>query len=204
VTDEKNKELMQHLQDDVLICTHLDSGDTPFWRRTFFRTVFSMMEAINDLLCRRALEAHAAVRNGQIDVTACMLLIPRDYRLKDNGTVTSTEARRPFLSYTAFLIRTLADVGGVTKHYLGDNGWKQFQTAVEVRHRITHPKNEADMNISDDDIKALRMGLEWYLASIQDIMNSSIIFQIQSLTNRCSQRLRRRRFFYVERSQCIQ
>lgn len=178
--DEQNKNLMQRLQDDFFVCAqHLDSEDSPFWRRTFFRTAFSMIDAVNDFLSRRALEAHALVRNGQIDITACMFLIPRDYRLRDNGTITSTDAKRPFVSYTAFLIRTLAEAGGVTKHYLGDNGWNQFQAAVRVRHRITHPKAEADMTITDEEIKALVAGVQWYLASIHDIVEASDIFQLK-------------------------
>jgi hypothetical protein len=179
--NDQSKALMQHLQDDFRMCAQrLDSEDSPFWRRTLFRTAFSMIDALNDFLSRRALEAHAATRGGQVDITACMFLVPRDYRLRDNGTITSTEARRPFLSYTAFLIRTLADVGGVSKHYLGDNGWNQFQAAIEVRHRITHPKNERDMNISDEDIATLLAGVQWYLTTIYDIVESSSVFHIQA------------------------
>ena len=179
--DEQNKQLMQHLTDDFRICAeHLVSEDSPFWRRTFFRTAFSMIEAVNAFVARRALEAHALIREGRIDITACMFLIGRDYRLRDNGTITSTEARRSFLSYTAFLIRTLAEAAGVTKHYLEDNGWNDFQTAIAVRHRITHPKADIDMVVSDDDIRGLQNGVQWYLASIYDIIETSDIFQLKA------------------------
>jgi hypothetical protein len=179
VIDQRHKEFMRHLTDDFRICAeHLDSENTPFWRRTFFRTAFSMIEVLNAFIATRALEAHALLRSGQIDITACMFLTPRDYRLRDNGTITSTEARRSFLSYTAFVIRTLAQAAGVTKHYLGENGWNDFQSAVAVRHRITHPNTDADMVIGDDDIRALENGVQWYLASIHDIVDNSDIFQL--------------------------
>src|SRR5437899_11997634 len=179
--DHRTKELLQSMTDGFRICAeHLDSDDTPFWRRTFSRTAFSMVEALNAFIAMRALEAHALLRSGQIDITACMFLIPRDYRLRDNGTITSTEARRSFLSYTAFLIRTLAQAAGVTKHYLGEIGWNDFQSAVAVRHRITHPKTDADIVIGEDDIRTLENGVRWYLASIHDIVDNSDIFQLKA------------------------
>ena len=36
---------------------HLESEDSQFWRRTICRTVFSMVEAMNNLLREKAIEA---------------------------------------------------------------------------------------------------------------------------------------------------
>jgi len=87
-----------------------------------------------------------------------------------------TLARLFALTLALALVRLSAS----RKHYLGDNGWNHFQTAVGVRHRITHPKTEANMIITDEDIQALQAGVRWYLTSIHDIIKTSDVFQLKT------------------------
>lgn len=42
-----------------------------------------------------------------------------------------------------------------------DTGWEALRRTVEIRNRITHPKSEADLEISEPDLSTCRVGFDW-------------------------------------------
>ena len=162
----KKARIPSHLQGDVSECAkQLRDNDTPFWRRTLVRTVFSMIEAFNVSVADKAITALVNPRNRKYNISALILLSGRDFRIAKNGDITSSNSRHPLLNFTGFLIRTLAKAGNVRKHCLGQHGWNDFQKAVAIRNRITHPKTKGDAEVSDEDINALMSGVTWYVNS---------------------------------------
>jgi hypothetical protein len=173
----KKARMPPHLQGDVKECAkQLRNNDSPFWRRTFFRAVFSMIEAFNSSVAEKATAALVNPPNRKYNISALLLLSGREYKIAQNGTVTSSKSRPPLLNFTGFLIRTLAQAGNVRKHYIGQNGWSDFQKAIQIRNRITHAKTKRDAEVSNQDINALMSGLAWYLNSLTDIVNRSKLF----------------------------
>jgi len=58
--------------------------------------------------------------------------------------------------------------------FFSDSGWSEFQKAVNVRHRLTHPKKNTDMNISDAELTSLHEAVRWYYnANITAIGNKA-------------------------------
>jgi hypothetical protein len=113
-------ELMSALQKDFSLCaSELDKRKTnkPFWRRTLFRTGFSMIEAFNHYFADIAVKAHTHAREGKIDITAIGLLNRKRFRLDLQGDINASEQRHPFIGFSAFLIKTLADATGVGVNY---------------------------------------------------------------------------------------
>jgi hypothetical protein len=50
----------------------------------------------------------------------------------------------------------------------GNERWPQFKEAMQIRHRITHPKNVNDCWIFEQDIRKVIAAHEW-LKSLQNV-----------------------------------
>lgn len=140
----------------------IENEDSQFWRRTLCRTIFAMFEAANGLLKEKALEAICSADKKSWNATRIGLLGDHDWRIAKNGTLEMHPLRRPFLNYTAFVLRSLAEESYTEPVFFSDDGWNQFQKAVEIRHRLTHPKKNTDMNISDEEMRTLYEAVRWY------------------------------------------
>ncbi len=100
------------------------------------------------------------------NTTRIELLGDYTYRIEKNGRIEGQEQRFPFLNYTAFVLRSLCEESYVEPNFFSDNGWSEFQKAVQIRHRLTHPKIDTDLDISDQEVKTMRAALAWFHNSI--------------------------------------
>ena len=149
------------------------SDDSQFWRRTLFRTGFSIIESLNTVMAKKAIEACCAGGKRSFNFTRVELLGELDYTIKKNGTLTGKPRRTPFIPHTAFILRSLAEESGVEVTFLSENGWNQLQQCVTVRDRLTHPKHDTDMTISDQELEALEEAFFWYVSTIKTIIDNN-------------------------------
>jgi len=52
-------------------------------------------------------------------------------------------------------------------------GWSNLRQAVSIRNRITHPKPDQGLSISDDDLAVVGSGMSWLVATVEYVMASS-------------------------------
>jgi hypothetical protein len=52
-------------------------------------------------------------------------------------------------------------------------GWSDLRQAVNIRNRITHPRPDQDLSISDDDLAVVGSGTSWLLATVEYVMAST-------------------------------
>lgn len=127
----------------------LPSQDQEYWKRSYVRTAFSMLEGLIFKI-KEVLTAAAEAGKLPCDPSELAILREEAYGLRDNG---ETQVRQRFFPLTAnirFVAKLYAryDESGFTLD-TADAGWAAFQEAVRVRHRLTHPKSGADLEISD-------------------------------------------------------
>ena len=152
----------------------IHSDDSQFWRRTLVRTVFSMFEAMNSILKEKAIRAACSGDKTSFNATRIELLGDHLYRILKNGKLEQEPRRAPFIHYTAFILRSLSEESYTEATFFAENGWNEFQKTVDVRHRITHPKQNTDMDISDGELKSLEEAVRWYYnAAITAMGNDS-------------------------------
>ena len=53
------------------------------------------------------------------------------------------------------------------------SGWSNLRRAIDIRNRITHPKADQDLAISDADLDLVASGLSWLAATIEYVMAST-------------------------------
>ena len=140
----------------------LRASDTPYNRRTLFRTFFAAVEATMFMLKHIPLEAVA--RSPRLFTHAELsVLMEETPTLQENGTVTV----RSRFEHIAANLRFLASaLGRVSKRFpsvpVSHASWAAFQRSVRVRNRVVHPKRHADVVITDAELADLYAAEAWF------------------------------------------
>jgi len=141
----------------------LAASDAQFNRRSYVRTVFSLIEGETYLRKQYALMLHEL---GAIKLTDAEVAILREeqYRLNSKGEPDSQPLFLRLPENLRFSFRVDAKVHGREyKLETSGRGWESFLKALAVRHRITHPKQFEDFEITDEEVARVNDTLEWYL-----------------------------------------
>jgi len=141
----------------------LDENDTQFTRRAYIRSIFAYIEGTVWILKQTCLKAKPISGNKRISLAEHALLSEETYELKSNGEPkTQTKFLRlpDNLKFTFGLInklfKTSIDLG------VGKKEWDNFLKALEIRHRITHPKESQAFEISDKEIQICKEVCSWF------------------------------------------
>jgi len=166
---------LRPLYNDMVECERLlESEDSQFARRTFCRAAFAFIEGQVHWLRGIAMHlvAGQGIRAGTIELSLISALIDETPRVERNGKLKMEQSRTPFTNTVALVFRTLAEKLGLdAAEFFSDGYWGQLQSALDVRHRITHPKTAEDMEISDENMDHIRAGLAWFMNSTAKIAN---------------------------------
>ena len=170
---------MRPLFEDMCACEDLfSSQNSQFARRTFVRSVFAFHEAHFYTFKNTAIEwlIKDSWQNRKIEVSKLALLKDVEYRPDKTGVLKESASRLPFLNQIALVLRTLAESAGVDPTTIfSDNGWSSMQTALSVRHRITHPKVPTELEINDEEMDAARDSVRWAFASTQRVVQGKLV-----------------------------
>lgn len=140
------------------------SNDEDANRRFYVRAVFALVEAVVeqhkrlllDLADRGAVTLAPGVREA---------LSEQAPHVKDNGAV---EYRQQYLQLERKLRAVYRAAGQALGQPLavtfGDHRWQSFQAALDVRHRITHPKTYHDCHVDGDALETVNRGNDWFRA----------------------------------------
>jgi len=83
-------------------------------------------------------------------------------RLSENGQLKLDVNRLPFLPLVAYTLKTYARQVGFEKEVLSDNRWNAFSESTRIRHRVTHPKFHNEIDITDDELRIIYSGWDWW------------------------------------------
>lgn len=97
----------------------------------------------------------AALREESFDVDQSGVVRIKRARLSLRSKVRLSLAYYPRIHEAAFA----ADVNGA--------GWSAFVATLEIRNRLTHPRAEIDLEVSDADLATIRNAVAWYLETLK-------------------------------------
>lgn len=136
--------------------------DEPFYRRSYIRSTMAAAEAVVWFLKQVCLRA-AKERGRGLSIGEIALLSDRTFELKSNGRIRSHPKYLKLPDNIRFTISTCnrmfateADVGA------GGMGWNSFLAAIEIRNRLAHPKQAADLNVSDEELETCKSSSAWF------------------------------------------
>lgn len=83
--------------------------------------------------------------------------------VNEQGEVEPRAAKIPLRRRIRWAFRSYPRIHRATFSLdLGGNGWAALQDAIRVRDRLTHPKAEAGLTVSDDDMAMIGTASRWY------------------------------------------
>lgn len=170
------------LEEDVFECERLLSvTDSQFNRRCLIRSTFAYFEGTCDLI-RKKTEAimHSQHLKGgkKLNISRIILLRSSSFRITEKGDLKEEEQRQPYKNYMAFTLRSFAEESGIVDNLFIDDGWEKLQKSIKVRHRITHPKTDSELSITDEEIANLRKAKEWFLNFIRHVHTNATIKEL--------------------------
>jgi hypothetical protein len=146
--------------------------DSQSTRRDLIRTMFAAIEGYVWEYRQNILQSAKAMDN--LPITLEMALLEKSYAVSETGRV-SDQPR--FISLTAMfrLVTRVAERHSpALKIDFSNHGWDCLKAALKVRHRITHPKSVADLQILDKDIAAAEKGFLWLVEVIAEVVEISL------------------------------
>lgn len=108
----------------------------------------------------------------KITVPEAVMLVEASYEVKENGRINSSVQFIKLAGNFRFMIRCAEKVFDIqTLFDASRSEWKEFRDCIKVRHRITHPKKNRDMIITDEEIEQMKKIEGWYKKIFTDLFN---------------------------------
>ena len=137
----------------------MDANDCQSTRRDFVRTAFA---AIEGWLWNYKQEVQSAVGTvREFSALEEAALSETSYLITDTGKLRAQTRFTPIATMFRFVTRTAEEQYGATLVDFETSDWKNFNDAIAIRNRITHPKSIPDLTLSERDIAAVKNALLW-------------------------------------------
>jgi hypothetical protein len=131
-------------------------------RRFYVRAIFAFIEAIVEQHKKLILEL-AEKRIVTLPKGAYEALSEHIYNVKDNGEIF------PQFKYLQLQrkLRAVYKIAGKAfgeplNINFGGKGWESFQSAIEIRDRLTHPKSKEDCTVENENLDIVESGANWF------------------------------------------
>src|ERR1700683_1094076 len=149
------------------------SPSKQFWARTYVRTVFALIEGACELFKSRALDQERLkfATGDPITEARFTLLTGHLPSINENGEVLIQPLRTSFLSNMLFSLRSFQEAVNVKHSTTKGNQWHRILSCLKVRHRITHPKNEDGLTITDVELKDVDFLFRWFHQEVVYVLN---------------------------------
>jgi hypothetical protein len=155
------------LTEDAAKCWQLiQESDTDFHRHQFVRAAFAHIEGTVYCMKQYALAHDEASRGAIFSDGERVILREENYYLTEQGALKPRRADVPFLANFRFAYDAVVKALG--KSYtlpVGQKGWQDLQESQGIRNRLTHPKVPRDLEVTDAQLKTVRRGYDWFLAT---------------------------------------
>ena len=173
-------EVSDILYGDVLQCRkQSDEKELMFWRRNSTRAAFAFVEGVTNFLKSSSIE-YGNVFDGKLLPDEIGLLTGKgEPYINERGDVAYSRPPFPkFLNDVRFAFKMFARSLGFSRELqVGENGWSQLRQSVEIRHRVVHPKDVAELEITDAEVETIDSALEWF--------DRQVALFVDGLADRC-------------------
>ncbi|MCB1813883.1 MAG: hypothetical protein KDK04_19525 [Candidatus Competibacteraceae bacterium] len=178
-TDALNRDIeqlvqaLQVLASDVQAAAQLSHmNDTQFTRRTYVRAAFALFEGNINLMTEVILAAMDRQDIQALPLKTLEILRQEEQKLDQNGLPIVHIKFRSFHKRIAPVFKSFSQLYG--KSFQIDKstaGWVDFKAAIEIRNRITHPKNAANFVITDCELNTVQRAKQWFANSVEALLN---------------------------------
>ena len=140
----------------------------PEGRRIAIRSVFAAVEILVadisanlvDKLPPADIESHDKKHKWFLELCALSNI---SYRINDKGQVQVEQPNTPLRNRALFALNMCARVTGTDLSPRSEEGWNEFLRATSIRNRITHPKDQTDLDVSAQEYDTVVKAFQWFV-----------------------------------------
>ena len=167
---EKVMEMFDTLTQDIITAREtMKSDDSQYAKRVYVRTAFALIEGMTHLTKVLTIEV-AKLRNVELSPAELSLLKEESYELRRGKAKISTKYLKLADNFRFAFSCFSKVLGSNFKLDVEGQGWECFRKAIEIRHRITHPKVDEDLDISDAELQIVEKAMDWYRVSSRKLL----------------------------------
>jgi hypothetical protein len=157
------KDIKELYQVDIdFIASHLDDDKSGYWSRSLIKTVVSFYEAQVYTLKNELID-FCCENNISISPDVLMFLKNLKYVIKDNGNIKEKYFQTTLKTEIKFIFNEICNLQNFKlKFGYDDVRWAQLLKTIEVRNRLTHPKELSEQTVTDSEIKDCVVSLVWF------------------------------------------
>lgn len=138
--------------------------------RLLLTSFFSSVDGICATLCRMALWAHEA-KEHELEFGFEALLREKRYYF-DKNVLKSADQFNSFERNLDLAFELFPKTHGFSfKIDKSRVGWRNFKTAMELRHRVTHPKDPGDLFEDSSWLLDVQRAVVWFNETIQEMIH---------------------------------
>ncbi len=165
-------DLLPILVDDMKTAEELlDKNDQEYYRRTFVRTLFAMIEGSVHAM-KIALFA-IGQSSGALNVPELVVCKESSFNLNERGKIKERAKRFRISENLRFTVNVIEHLLGAKIDLgVGTQDWNSFKKAIKIRNSVTHPKDSADLIISNADLKCIRSVNLWFNGIVVAMMDA--------------------------------
>lgn len=153
-----------------------DASPIPQNRRDLVRTLFAAIDG--SVWYYRDHVVGIAKDLGKLTDAQAAALHEVSYHVSRNGKISSQPRFVPLASTFRLVTRIAESLNSDLKVEFGSGDWDGFQQAIAIRNRITHPKSQADLDLSDSDMAIGLAAFHWVLGvSAQAMQGANAAFR---------------------------
>lgn len=166
------KAVFKLLQDDVTrVVEYGEVNSTPYAHRMFIRAEFALLEGL--LYQMRRVTLASLAETDLLRPEEVTLLSEVRFSLDEKGRIKEKEQFENFLPSMLFTLRMYAkNHGAKFEATTGEAGWDAMQKAVRIRHRVTHPKSVACLDLSEQDMAVVFLASHWWERTVLNLFQA--------------------------------
>ncbi|APY09952.1 hypothetical protein BWZ22_01250 [Seonamhaeicola sp. S2-3] len=168
---ELRNELVKEFESDAKEnFLRLEKKDSELNKRNYIRSLFCLYEIIIANLRESIADRiwSKAQYGESFDLHKFYSLMDESAKINQSGKINKRPNQTPFANMVKFVLKTYCEEFNITEN-LFSNGWSDFKESIEIRNRVTHPKFDQEFKISEDDLRKVEKGREWWNLSIKFI-----------------------------------
>jgi len=136
-----------------------------YFKSATYRFNEACLRPFMNIVTTFGISLHGPIFNDIVPPEEAELLLERVPDISGNGEVKRTRRFLDFKTNFKFTFRMVDRVfkTACTPDYDSVAEWCKLQEAVQTRNRITHPKDDTSLDITDSELEALAVGCQWFL-----------------------------------------
>jgi hypothetical protein len=148
---------------DVEDLSRFAHGGSLHASRSYVRAVFALIEGITYAMKQVA----ASPFLMPLDAAERALLNEESYALDPSGKPQTRSAYLQLLPNVRFAFAAMAKCHGAD--FIVDvsgSGWQSLQRAIQVRHRLMHPKAATDLELDQRELDDVGIAFRWFVGNV--------------------------------------